>query len=206
MPSPFIGGRIPQELHEALQNHIAESGEKLPQILQKALSSYLSYTPPISSSAGLEERIAFLEISLSSLKEEIEQMKNTPPSTKPKEEQNIPLGQLSLPMTGNEVDIKFDIKETADIEPEINFDINQKDNLDINYDIKVDINKEDAEEQLEIITPQELAEKAGLTMGTVRNYHSTKREVKRDGFIYRPILETEEGKPMWSVEVINDIS
>lgn len=202
MPSPFIGGRIPQGLHEALQNHIAESGEKLPQILQKALSNYLSYTPSISSSTGLEERIISLEASFKSLKEEFEQIKQNRPLIKTKEEENIPPGQLSL--LGDDIKpvVETDIKETNDIKPVVETDSSQENNLDNKVDIVPDINKDNAKKQLETITPQELAEREGMAIQTLRNYHSTKREVKKGRFIYRPVPKTEKGKPMWSVETI----
>jgi hypothetical protein len=123
MPSPFIGGRIPQELHEALQNHIAESGEKLPRILQRALSSYLSYTPPISKShTGLEERIASLEASFNSLKEEFEQMKRASPPVEIKEEGNTLPGQLSFLDSDNVADNRIDIKKDTDIKSVIDAD------------------------------------------------------------------------------------
>jgi hypothetical protein len=203
MPSPFIGGRIPQELHEALQNHIAESGEKLPQILQRALSSYLSYTPPVNKShTGLEERIAFIEASFNSLKEKFEQMKQASPSVEKKEEDTLP-GQLSFLDGDNVPDNRIDIKEDDDIKSVIVADNSRENSSDDNSDNDLDIREDDSNKQLETITPQELAERTGMSIGTLQNYKSTRREVKRDGLIYRPVLGTKKGKPLWSVEVSN---
>jgi hypothetical protein len=149
MPSPFIGGRIPQELHEALQNHIAESGEKLPQILQRALSNYLSYTPPISKShAGLEERIASLEASFNSLKEKFEQMKRASPPVEIEEEGDTLPGQLSFLDDDNVPDNRIDVKEDTDIKSVIDTDNNRKDSSDNNTDIK----SENTDNELDITT------------------------------------------------------
>lgn len=195
MPSPFIGGRIPQELHEVLQTHIAESGEKLTQVLQKALSNYLSYAPPVNkSSAGLEERIASLEASFSSLQEKFEEIVQAPSSIGFKEEENTLPGQLSFLGDDNVPDNRIDIKEDTDNDTE--------ESPDNNSDNKLDIREDDSNTQPETITPQELAERTGMSIGTLKNYKSAKREIKRDGLLYRPILGTKKGKPMWSVEVI----
>lgn len=68
MPSPFIGGRIPQELHDHLQAHIDKSGEKLPKIIINALQAYLNL--PASSESLLEERVSELEARLTALEAE----------------------------------------------------------------------------------------------------------------------------------------
>jgi hypothetical protein len=153
MPSPFIGGRIPQELHEALQNHIAESGEKLPQILQRALANYLSYTPPISKShTGLEERIASLEASFNSLKEKFEQMKRASPPVEIKEEGNSLPGQLSFLDGDNVPDNRIDIKEDTDIDTDIKSVIDADNSREDNSDNNTDIKSENTDNELDITT------------------------------------------------------
>lgn len=71
--NPFFSGRIPQELHERIQEHCAETGETKTQILINALAAYLNHPVkenPSSSGifqqefAALQEQVATLEKSI----------------------------------------------------------------------------------------------------------------------------------------------
>jgi hypothetical protein len=211
MPSPFIGGRIPQELHEALQNHIAESGEKLPYILQKALSNYLSYAPPIDEGQeGLKQRVALLESSLKELREAVEQIQIEQTQREPiptlspepeKEKEPIPTGQLSFlenkadNRIDNDTDNTFNIEKTEEVGKADNSTDNSSDIRPVNEEAS----------PIETITPQEMAERSGISIRSLRNYLAQKKEVKRDGFLYRPyrsVIEGKRGEAMWIVEVI----
>jgi|SRR4028118_273711 hypothetical protein len=72
MPNPFFSARIPQDLFEKIEKHIAETGESKTQILIKALAAYVNHpvemqkpTPnggvSLEMFAILEERVAALE-------------------------------------------------------------------------------------------------------------------------------------------------
>lgn len=188
MPSPFIGSRISKELHKALQEHIKESGEKLPRIIEKALSSYLGYASPSSESHDeLEERVASLESSLRELREMLEKMQQAAPPIENKAEDIAPPGQLSFLDT----DIKID--SNADISQETDADIKPANVSHINQET-------DPDEKLETLTPQQMAERLGMTIGTLKNYMSTKRKIKRDGFLYRPVSGKRKGESVWVVE------
>lgn len=65
MPSPFIGVRVPQEIYDALQAHIENSGEKQPKVVVNALQAYLNL--PASAETSLEEKVNHLEERLSVL-------------------------------------------------------------------------------------------------------------------------------------------
>lgn len=62
-PSPFFSGRIPQNLHDAIEKRIAETGESKTNILVNALAAYLEHQiePIKTTSNSVEERLAQLE-------------------------------------------------------------------------------------------------------------------------------------------------
>jgi hypothetical protein len=72
MPSPFFSGRIPVDLNNRINQHVAETGESKTQILINALAAYLNYPVKMQSAApssgvslemftALVERVAALE-------------------------------------------------------------------------------------------------------------------------------------------------
>ncbi len=72
MPNPFFSARIPLDLFEKIEKHIAETGESKTQILIKALAAYVNHPVPIEnpiSNSGvsteaftaLEKRVVALE-------------------------------------------------------------------------------------------------------------------------------------------------
>lgn len=72
MPNPFFSGRIPQDLYQRIQQHIAETGESKTHILINALAAYLNHPLKIQKTVvgsgvslemftTLEERVAALE-------------------------------------------------------------------------------------------------------------------------------------------------
>jgi hypothetical protein len=200
MVSPFIGGRIPQDLHGTLQKHITESGEKLTQVLQKALSNYLNYTPQINENeTALERRIAILESSFRELREAFEQTHQSPQTQEEEfteKDSSLP-GQLSFLEEQNE----------DDINAEIPYDIRQNES-DSKVDILPDIkDKNTSTSELEIITGEEMLKRTKLKIGTITIYYSQGQEVVREEFTYRPIREEKrrkKGEEMkWAVEPIS---
>lgn len=192
MPSPFIGGRIPQDLHDALQNHIAESGEKLPQILQKALSSYLNYAPAIDQrKAGLEERVTSLETSIRDLREAFERIQQTPSLTNIASGEAAPPGQLSFLDIDNNPDIAAVIKEEKpDNSSDIRID-NSSVETDINTDSKNDNNGHE-------LTHEQVSQILKKSLGAMRSYHQRKRTLENG--LYKYIPSGERGHPKWIVE------
>lgn len=195
MPSPFIGGRIPQSLHDALQKHIADSGEKLPQILQKALSNYLDYKPTVvDGQAGLEERLATLEAAFQELREAVN--------------------------AGQQADISTDIKdENSDNAPDIKNDIRKKERGRKKTDNKTDIEADSSDLDLgefidnfsdnsadisdaEELTHEQVAERLGKKLGTIRSYHGQERILDHEGYRYTPGGRPRH--PIWLVEEITD--
>lgn len=86
MPAnPFFSGRIPQQLHDAVERRCGQTGESKTQILIAALSQYLGLEIPATGKAfststdsphpseNLEQRIATLENLLSEKFSELEQ-------------------------------------------------------------------------------------------------------------------------------------
>jgi len=45
--NPFLSARIPPDLLKKVEEHIAQTGESKSEILIKALTAYLNYSPPI---------------------------------------------------------------------------------------------------------------------------------------------------------------
>jgi hypothetical protein len=200
MVSPFIGGRIPQDLHGTLQRHITESGEKLTQVLQKALSNYLNYTPQINENETvLERRIAILESSFRELREAFEQTHQSPQIQEEEfaeKDSSLP-GQLSF----------LEEQSKDDINTEILNDIRQNES-DSKVDILPDIkDKSSSSSELEIITGKEMLERTKLTIGTIELYYSKGQKVVREEIRYRPIREErrrKRGEEMrWAVEPIS---
>jgi len=198
MPSPFIGGRIPQDLHDTLQKHIAESGEKLSQVLQQALSQYLNYTPSTENRTGLEKRVEILESSFRELSEAFAQIQEKPASKVGTEEEKspIPTEQLSFleNKTDNSADNSSDIEKTEEPKEAAIPTDNQ---IDINQDNRVLT-------QLETISPEEMARRSGLTIGTVRTYMGNRKTVTSNGFLYSPVKSKKKGESVWSVEPVNN--
>lgn len=216
MPSPFIGGRIPQDLHDALQKHITESGEKLPQILQKALSDYLSYTPTSDKNrVELEERVASLEASFKDLKDAFEQTRENPLMELLKGIEKTPPEHTSLFDTDNSTDNSTVIEQgETDSKSDINFDINEEntnETPDNKVDIINDINAVEAaispdnntDINVSEMTNEEVHSRTKVKLSTVRGYHYQKRDIvdKDKGLRYKPVGI--KGHPRWTVEPDN---
>lgn len=88
MPNPFFSARIPPDLFEKIEQHIAETGESKTQILIQALATYVNHpiqTQEVSVSKGisiemftaLEERVAALEQLLKTPKEFVINIENS---------------------------------------------------------------------------------------------------------------------------------
>lgn len=192
MPSPFIGGRIPQDLHDTLQKHITESGEKLPQVLQKALSNYLGYTPATNQNrSDLEERVTSLEISLEELRKAFEKVQQAPPLADARGNDVTLPGQLSLLDSDNSSDSKSAIE---DENTDNDFDITT-DNSHAPSDIVADSSPDITEQEL---THEQVAKMVGKTVGAVRSSHGRKRILEDE--LYKYIPGGRPNHPKWIVE------
>lgn len=88
MPNPFFSGRIPLDLFEKVNQHIAKTGESKTQVLVKALAYYLDHPIKIKETSinaevsldlfsALEQRVVALEQSLQAPKEYVISIDNT---------------------------------------------------------------------------------------------------------------------------------
>lgn len=171
MPSPFIGGRIPQELHDTLQKHIEDSGEKLPQILQQALSNYLNYTPAVDrKQSGLEERLTALETAFQQLKADLERSETPVAPLVEPDKEVTKLDQLSILEPDNNSDNRPAItKNTSDFTPDItseNANLELDNNTDIGFDNNSD-NGADVEENRSNSTPDIISENIDINNDSV---------------------------------------
>lgn len=185
MPSPFIGGRIPQELHDALQKHIEESGEKLPQVLQKALSSYLNYTSAVDKKqSGLEERLTALETAFQKLKADVERSETSDvPPIEETEKEVVQHDQLSILKPDNNPD---------------NSNVTGKGDADFASDIK----DEEIDSKSDIIGQElkheQVAEMVGKSLPAVRADHRRNNSLENN--LYRFVPGGIPKHPKWIVE------
>ncbi len=62
MANPFLGVRIPPELHEAIANRMQATGQSKSEIVIEALKLHLGVSPPPDRLNRLEQRISALEL------------------------------------------------------------------------------------------------------------------------------------------------
>ena len=67
MPNPFLGVRIPPELHEALMARVKATGQSKSDLVVEALRTYLGMAHQPDKISELESRLAILEHRLDSL-------------------------------------------------------------------------------------------------------------------------------------------
>ncbi len=67
MPNPFLGVRIPPELHEALMARVKATGQSKSDLVVEALRAYLDMADQPDKISELESRLAILEHRLDSL-------------------------------------------------------------------------------------------------------------------------------------------
>ncbi|GCE94689.1 hypothetical protein NIES46_27480 [Arthrospira platensis NIES-46] len=70
MPNPFLGVRIPSEVHEALMARVEITGQSKSDLVIDALRSYLGISPQQEKLDQLEVRLSALEFKLEQLGEE----------------------------------------------------------------------------------------------------------------------------------------
>ncbi|CDM93340.1 MAG: YlcI/YnfO family protein [Limnospira sp. PMC 1291.21] len=70
MPNPFLGVRIPSEVHEALMARVKITGQSKSDLVIDALRSYLGISPQQEKLDQLEVRLSALEFKLEQLGEE----------------------------------------------------------------------------------------------------------------------------------------
>lgn len=70
MPNPFLGVRIPPELHEALMARVKETGQSKSDLVVEALRTYLGMAHQPDKMEELESRLAILEHRLDTLNPE----------------------------------------------------------------------------------------------------------------------------------------
>jgi hypothetical protein len=200
MPSPFVGGRISQGLHTRLESHIKETGEKLPEILKKALSVYLDY--PLAQPThinnevddrfkALEERVAVLEASLKKVANQTTRLME-----KPLLPPEIHPDQLSLLETTPEVTTPQLTEGTK----------SEKETAVSSQETKTHIEEmEEPEPVVELlgeITQEETSRRTGIKTTTLTVYRSQNKEIIKNGFRYRP--NKGRGKHTWFAEKLNN--
>ena len=67
MPNPFLGVRIPPEVHEALMAQVEATGQSKSDLVIDALKAYLRMTPQHDKITDLEMRLSALEVQLEHL-------------------------------------------------------------------------------------------------------------------------------------------
>ncbi|VXD16521.1 conserved hypothetical protein [Planktothrix serta PCC 8927] len=72
MPNPFLGVRIPPELHEALMAKVTTTGQSKSDIVIQALSAYLGIATQHQKLEDLETRLSTLELKLEQLTHQVE--------------------------------------------------------------------------------------------------------------------------------------
>ncbi|AMW28183.1 MULTISPECIES: YlcI/YnfO family protein [Arthrospira] len=70
MPNPFLGVRIPSEVHEALMARVEITGQSKSDLVIDALRSYLGISSQQEKLDQLEVRLSALEFKLEQLGEE----------------------------------------------------------------------------------------------------------------------------------------
>lgn len=70
MPNPFLGVRIPSEVHEALMARVTITGQSKSDLVIDALRTYLGMSPQQEKIEELEVRLSTLELKLDQLTQE----------------------------------------------------------------------------------------------------------------------------------------
>jgi hypothetical protein len=70
MPNPFLGVRIPTEIHEALMARAKITGQSKSELVIDALMIYLGMSPQQEKIEELEARLSALELKLEQLSQE----------------------------------------------------------------------------------------------------------------------------------------
>ncbi len=80
MPNPFLGVRIPPEVHEALMAQVEATGQSKSDLVIDALKAYLRMTPQHDKITDLEMRLSALEIQLEQLSQHTHSVEHHPES------------------------------------------------------------------------------------------------------------------------------
>ena len=72
MPNPFLGVRIPPELHEAIMARVETTGQSKSDLVIHALTAYLGMAPKHEKFEELEARLSQLEKQIEQLSHRIE--------------------------------------------------------------------------------------------------------------------------------------
>ncbi len=80
MPNPFLGVRIPPEVHEALMAQVKATGQSKSDIVIDALKAYLKMTLQHDKITDLEMRLSALEVQLEHLSQHTHSVENYPGS------------------------------------------------------------------------------------------------------------------------------
>ncbi|WP_055074922.1 hypothetical protein [Pseudanabaena sp. 'Roaring Creek'] len=71
MPSPYIGLRCPNDLHEALVTYLKENGEKLSPFILRLIAKEIGFNKA-NDDLSIKERLEILEKRVASLENKIE--------------------------------------------------------------------------------------------------------------------------------------
>jgi hypothetical protein len=117
MANPFFSGRIPQDLFQTIEQHIAKTGESKTQVLVKALAAYVNHPikiEEVSISGGvsldlfsaLEQRVVALEQLLQAPKEFVISIENSRNQTQPEQaiSSSNPISKSLIEPSGNKTD------------------------------------------------------------------------------------------------------
>lgn len=197
--SPFFSGRIPQSLSDAVESYRHQTGESKTDVLIKALSAYIGVTAeeripqkPLESNwqKSLEARIETLERLMAGLQQALDRIPVDKERSGNLPEQTLP-GQMTLDDLQK---LEGSKEKGSTLELSDNNIDNKADNNITTYDNDVD-NESDNRDY--ILTHAEVAEQAGMKLGSVRNSHSQRKMItrKEQGRRYVP-----EQKNAWIVE------
>ena len=76
MPNPFLGVRIPPEVHEALMAEVKATGQSKSDLVIEALKAYLGMASQHNRIEELEMRLSALEVQLEHLSQQSDPLKH----------------------------------------------------------------------------------------------------------------------------------
>lgn len=191
---PFFSGRIPQDLFDAIEQHLEKTGESKTDVLVKALSAYVEHPTkwplaPQAEQKGINDsRIEALEKSFETLKDRVDKLCDYAEKLENREitasQPKIPEGQMSL-----EEIVERD--NAHDNETENKFDQNSEESKkrDNSHD-NVDITKN------KLLTFQEMMSISNKSYDTIRGAHRTGKTITVGSAKYEPV-HLGDRKPRW---------
>ena len=181
-PNEFFSGRIPKGLLDAIEEHRQNTGESKTQVLINALSTYVNYPLPTSSlpnsppNSWVDEKFNVLEQrieALSRLATEIAELKRQIAAVIPQPDNRFDINVDNAVSVANREQLS--LLEEGDNKTDNTIDTSDNDNVDNKSDNNV----------LEF-NHAEVAKRTSMAIGSVKNYHSKKKVIEKNGFRYTP--------------------